>query len=470
MAEGMQNEFQKTKLLQMMEFKKKKILVVGLGKSGLSAARWLSREGAEVIISEIKAEPDIDGALLKEVLSLGIKPETGSHRKETFLRSDMIIISPGVPIDIDPLKAAREIGIPVMGEMELACRHIDVPIIAVTGTNGKSTATALLGAMIENAGFKVFVGGNIGTPLMDYVVGSWKADYAVVEVSSFQLDTMEQFCPMISLLLNISPDHLDRYDDYDAYVQSKLKIFQNQGSGHYAILNDDDEKLSRYRPPEDISVLRYGLNKSKGRQAYIEGKRLVASTAGFGALDYGLEKFSLPGIHNIENLMGVVLAGVVLHVDPDIIQETIDHFKGLPHRLEQVGSIRGVNFYNDSKATNVDAASRSIISFDRPVILIAGGRHKGGDYRPLVQAATGRVKKAIFLGEAKTLLAESFNGVLPFALSEDMEDAVSQALSSAISNDVVLLSPACSSFDMFSDYAHRGRIFSDTVRRLNNGG
>ena len=451
-----------------MYLSKKRVLVVGLGKSGLSVARWLSGEGAEVTVSDLTSEADLDQELLNETLGLGVRLETGGHRRETFLASEMIIVSPGVPLDIGPLKDARKEGVPVMGEMELAYRLIDAPIVAVSGTNGKSTATALLGAMIERAGFKVFVGGNIGTPLMDYAAGDWRADYAVVELSSFQLDSMEAFCPKISILLNISPDHLDRYPDYEAYVQSKLSIFQNQGSGTYAILNDDDEKLSQFEPSGSVSVLRYGLSKGKNRQAFIEDKWLRTSLPWTGAHAFSFEKFSLPGSHNLENLMGVVLAGLALHLGPDIIQTTIDNFHGLPHRLERVGTIRGVDFYDDSKATNEDAASRSIASFDRPVILIAGGRHKGGDYSPLVRTARGRVKKAVFLGESRHLMAKSFEGIIPFTLAEDMKEAVSQSFFSSRPNDVILMAPACASFDMFSDYAHRGRIFREEVERLNN--
>jgi UDP-N-acetylmuramoylalanine--D-glutamate ligase len=451
-----------------MDLVKNRVLVVGLGKSGLSAAQWLAREGAEVTVSDLKSEAELGREFINASLSLGIKLETDGHRKETFLKSDMIIVSPGVPLDIEPLKAAREKGIPVIGEMELASQQMDIPIVAVTGTNGKSTTTALLGAMIKRAGFRVFVGGNIGTPLMDYTAGGWQADYAVVEVSSFQLDTMEKFCPMISILLNISPDHLDRYPDYEAYVQSKLKIFQNQGPGTYAILNDDDEKLSQFELSGEVSVLRYGFEKRKNRQAFMENKGLKASLPWMGEHSFRLEKFGLPGRHNLENLLGVVLAGLALNIEPRLIQATIDDFEGLPDRLQLVGTVRGVEFYNDSKATNVAAASSSIASFDRPVILIAGGRHKGGDYSPLVRAASGRVRHAIFLGEAKQLLAKSFEGIIPFHLAEDMKDAVSQAFFSSRPKDVVLLAPACSSFDMFRDYANRGHIFREEVERLNN--
>ena len=452
-----------------MKLSHKKVLVVGLGKSGLSAARYLSKEGAIVTVSDLKEEAELDRALLYEALQLGIDLETGRHRQETFLNADMIIVSPGVPLDIGPLRAASEAGIPILGEMELAVRLMHTPLLAVTGTNGKSTATALLGSILKSAGLKVFVGGNIGPPLMDYVAGSWRADYAVVEVSSFQLDTMENFSPMIALLLNISPDHLDRYPDYDTYVQSKLKIFRNQGPGQYAILNDDDAVLSRFEPPGGVTILRYGRDKKPNRHAFIEERFLKAHLPGEKEASFGMERFKLPGRHNQENLMGVVLMGLALGIEPKVIQRTLEQFQGLPNRLEHVGTIGGVGFYNDSKATNVDAAVRSVTTFDRPILLIAGGRHKGADYSPLVRASKGRVRKAIFLGEAKHLLAESFDGVIPFTLAEDLRDALSQAFSYAEPDDVVLLAPACSSFDMFIDYAHRGRVFREEVERLDHG-
>ena len=448
----------------------KKVLVVGLGKSGLSVSRWLSQVGATVTVSDIKEKENLDEALVNEILKLGVTLETGGHKRETFLSSDMIVVSPGVPLDLEALTASREKGIPVLGEMELAARQLDIPLVAVTGTNGKSTTTSLLGDMLKNAGFRVFVGGNIGTPLMDYVTGDVTADLAVVEVSSFQLDTIETFCPSVSLLLNISPDHLDRYPNYGAYVQSKLRIFENQGPGQYAVINDDDEVLSQWEPRGGFSTLRYGLGKKKNRRAFIDGKKLIVSIPGRTPHAFNLDRFRLPGRHNVENLMAGVLAGLVLNIEPVIIQETIDHFKGLAHRLELVRRIRGVTFYNDSKATNVDAALNSINSFDRPVILIAGGRHKGGDYLPLVKAAKGRVKKAILMGESQNILAESFKDIIPFTLAEDMMDAVSQAFSAAQRDDVVLLAPACSSFDMFRDYGQRGTVFKEAVERLKNGG
>jgi UDP-N-acetylmuramoylalanine--D-glutamate ligase len=452
-----------------MEWANKKILVVGLGRSGLSVVRYLVREGARVTVSDMKQEADLAPGPLREMKALGVTMETGEHRLGTFLGAERIIVSPGVPLDLAPLAAAKEKGIPVSGEMDLAVQIMNTPIVAVTGTNGKSTVTAFLGSLLQNAGHKVFVGGNLGTPLIDYAASGSKADVAVVEVSSFQLDTMESFSPLVALLLNISPDHLDRYPNYEAYVQSKLKIFKNQGAGDFAILNDDDDVLSAFAPPKDVSVLRYGLKKKDLRQAFVEGKGIRAGLPGKESHFFDLQKCPLPGKHNVENMMAAALAGLALNAEPPVIQHTMDHFQGLPHRLEFSGRLRDVDFYDDSKATNVDAAIRSIASFDRPIVLIAGGRHKGGDYAPLVRVSKGRVKKAFLMGESKRLMAEAFEDKIPYATADDMEDAVAKAFSVTKPNDVVLLAPACSSFDMFTDYAHRGRAFKEAVERLQHG-
>ncbi len=453
----------------MINVKGKKILVVGLGKSGLSVVRHLVREGARVMVSDMKQEADLEPGTVREMRALGVTLETGGHTMDLFLRSEWIIVSPGVPLDLAPLAAAKEKGIPLTGEMDLAVQIMDTPIVAVTGTNGKSTVTAFLGSLLQNAGHKVFVGGNLGTPLIDYAAAGLKADVAVVEVSSFQLDTMEGFSPLLALLLNISPDHLDRYPNYEAYVQSKLKIFKHQGAGDFAILNDDDEVLSSVALQRGVSVLRYGLKKKDHRQAFVEGKGIRAGLPGKKSHAFDLLKCLLPGKHNVENMMAATLAALALNVEPQVIQHTMDHFQGLPHRLELSGRIREVDFYDDSKATNVDAAIRSIASFDRPVILIAGGRHKGGDYSPLVRVAKGRVKKAVLMGESKQLMAEAFEDQIPCATADDMKDAVAKAFSLARPQDVVLLAPACSSFDMFTDYAHRGRAFKEAVKGLQHG-
>ena len=448
--------------------KKKNVLVVGLGKSGLATARWLFAAGAKVTINDVKEEVDISQELIRGIRELGLKLVAGGHRKDCFLDSDLIVVSPGIPLDMTPLMAAREAGIPVIGELELASRFISSPVIAVTGTNGKSTSVSLLGEIIRSEGRKPFVGGNIGTPFMEYVSGAQEADYIVLEVSSFQLDSIEQFRPSVALLLNISPDHLDRYPDYEAYIQSKLGIFRNQGAGDFAILNDDDQRLACFHPESDVSVLRYGIEERASRNSFIRGSKLFVCLPGADARWFNIERFRPPGLHNLENLMGVVLAAMAIGISPDAIQDTINRFKGLSHRMEHVGTRKGVDFFNDSKATNVDSALRSFSGFHRPVVLIAGGRHKGGDYSPLVNASKGKIKTAVLLGEAKELMAQAFEGVIPFVLCESMEDAVSQAYLLADPGDVVLLAPACSSFDMFSDYEHRGRVFLDAVARLDD--
>jgi len=452
-----------------MLLKDKHILVVGLGKSGLAVVRYLVREGAQVTVSDMKKEADLDTGTLLEMKTLGVTLETGGHTMETFLRAEHILLSPGVPLDIAPLMAAKEKGIPATGEMDLAVQIMNTPIVAVTGTNGKSTVTAFLGELLKKAGHKAFVGGNLGTPLIEYAASGSKADVAVVEVSSFQLDTMESFSPLVAVLLNISPDHLDRYPNYEAYVQSKLKIFKNQGPGDFAVLNDEDATLSSFAPPQGVSVLRYGRKKKDSRQAFVEGKGIRAGLPGKAGHFFDLQKCPLPGKHNVENMMAAALAGLALNVEAPVIQYTLNQFQGLPHRLEFAGRIREVDFYNDSKATNVDAVIRSIASFDRPLILIAGGRHKGGDYAPLVRVARGRVKKVFLMGESKQIMAEAFEGRIPYATAESMDEAVTKAFSAAKPHDVVLLAPACSSFDMFTDYGHRGRVFKKAVEGLQHG-
>ena len=446
-----------------------KVLIVGLGISGIWTARWMTQQGARVTVSDMKKTSALDPAMVEELMESGIELETGGHRKETFLTADTIIVSPGVPHDMPLLRSAARKNIPVIGEMELASRFIHTPIIAVTGTNGKTTVTALVGELLKNAGLKVFVGGNIGTPLMAYASGKQEADYLVVEVSSFQLDTIQTFCPFISVILNITPDHLDRYADVEAYARSKLRIYENQGPGHYLILNDDDRRLSSLGPASGVSLLRYGLGRRRELNAFLEEGTVRAGLAGGPTHCFSLDHFALPGLHNQENLLAAVLVGMVLGIDAGVIQDTIDRFKGLPHRIGFAGEVGGIRFYDDSKATNVDAARRAIASFDDPLILIAGGRHKGADYGPLVGAAQGRLKGAVFLGEAKGLLADAFEDAVPYTLADHMKDAVAKAFSMAEPGDVVLLAPACSSFDMFSDYRHRGDMFKAAVKGLVHG-
>jgi UDP-N-acetylmuramoylalanine--D-glutamate ligase len=450
-------------------FSGKKVVVVGMGVSGVAVARFLRQAGASVTVSELRRRGEIDLNLLNTLTDMGVEIETGGHQKETFEKAQMIVLSPGVPHDSEFLRSVRREGIHVTGEFELASRLIGTPVIAVTGTNGKSTVTAFIGSMLEQAGHRVFVGGNFGTPLMEYAAGAQEADYVVAEVSSFQLDTTETFSPAVSVLLNITPDHLDRYENFEAYARSKLRILENQGPGQVAVINDDDDRLSLLRSTSGGIFLRYGLRETPERNAFLREGRVRTRLKGGDGPSFSIDSFLLPGTHNLENLLGGILVGLSLSVPPSAIQECIRTFRGLPNRMEWVGGWKEVDFYNDSKATNVDSAVRAVTSFHRPLILIAGGRHKGADYLPLVKAAEGRVKRAFFMGEAKELLAGSFQGKIPFSLVKDMGEAVSRAFSGAERGDVVLLAPGCSSFDMYTDYAHRGSIFKETVKRLIQG-
>jgi UDP-N-acetylmuramoylalanine--D-glutamate ligase len=360
-------------------------------------------------------------------------------------------------------------GVPSVGEIELAGRCLKTPAVAVTGTNGKSTVVKMIGEMLYKGGSRVFVGGNFGPPLAEYVSGNQTADYAVLELSSFQLDTIETFSPLVALILNVSPDHLDRYEDYAAYARSKQRIFANQGKGQILILNDDDPWLRGLKVENGPAVFRYGLDRVVGRHAFLDNQTITVRLPGGKEVQFSLERFALPGNHNRSNLMAAILTALLLEVAPPDIQEVIDHVEGLPHRLELVDEIKGVAFYNDSKATNIDAAIKSIASFARPIILIAGGRHKGSDYHPLIEAAMNKVKGAVFLGEARDLLAGAWDDTMPWSKATDMHDAVALAYGQAERGDVVLLAPACSSFDMFRDFQHRGAVFREAVKRLKNG-
>lgn len=444
-------------------------LVVGLGESGLAAAQWLVKQGSHVTVSERKKGPDLDKGLLGDLLRSGIKLELGGHKVKTFTEADLIVVSPGVPLDIKPITEARRKGSSIIGEIELASRYLKTPFIAVTGTNGKSTVVNLIGDMLRGGGKNIFIGGNIGRPLTDYVGGEQGADYVVLEVSSFQLDTTQTFSPDVSLILNVSPDHLDRYADYPSYARAKERICANQGPGQILILNDDDPCLGKLQPKSGPTVYRYGLKSRPGRHAFLDNGKIRAGLPGEKMVTLDLDRFKLPGDHNRANLMAAILVALALKMSPSAIQEVIDHFKGLPHRTELVDTVRGVAFYNDSKATNIDATIKSISSFARPVVLIAGGRHKGSDYLPLVKTASGRVKAAVFLGEASCLLAAAFGSKISWSKATNMDDAVALAFDQAQEGDVVLLAPACSSFDMFRDFEHRGVVFREAVKRLRNG-
>ncbi len=441
-----------------------RITVVSLGKSGLSAARFCRQQGARVTVTDMAAREKF-AAEARELETLGVTLECGGHRPETFVQADLVVLSPGVPHTIAPLAAARKRGVPVMGEIELAARYINQPIIAVTGTNGKTTTTELLGQMLKSAGYSVFVGGNIGTPLIDYVARGQRQDRLVIEVSSFQLDTIEHFRPQVGVLLNISPDHLDRYPNFEAYAASKMRLFANQTTGDTAILNADDPRCREATGSMPGQTLMFGSD-AKSAHAHIADNHIDFQSADGTVDTIDLNRWQLAGRHNLENAAAAGLAALVTGATPQALQTAIDNFEGLTHRLHLVRTLHDVRYYDDSKATNVDAVRRALEGFEAPLVLIMGGRDKGGGYQALEAPIAAKLRALVVMGEAADSITAALGHLVPTLPAADMAAAVRLAADLAQVGDAVLLSPACASFDMYASYHERGEDFCRHVRHL----
>ena len=452
-----------------MNYSNKRIVVVGLGRSGVATARFLTHRGARVTVTDRKgADALADSVAALAGLNLTLK--LGGHDPTDFETADLVVLSPGVPHIQPVLEPAWANGTPVIGEMELAAANITEPIIAVTGTNGKTTTTELLGQMLKNSGKTVFVGGNIGTPLTDYADGlHGKADVVVAETSSFQLDTIVDFRPSTAVMLNITDDHLDRYASFEAYAESKWRIFENQHPTDAAIFSALDATVTAMlakHPPKARRQMFSDQAVVNGAQILKDKILLFAEGRPVGS--YALDQTALIGPHNRENIAAACLAAREQGATDSGIQQTIDTFKGLAHRLEPVGTVRGIRFVNDSKATNVDAVKRALECFDRPVVLIMGGLNKKGDFSRLKSLVHHRVKTLVAMGQAKdeiitALAGDPGHGILE---ADSMEQAVQKAFDAAVDGDTVLLSPACASFDMFTSYAQRGERFRQIVERM----
>lgn len=475
------------------DFKGKKITVVGLAKSGVGAANLLSRLGAKVTVTDIKGIEDVQTYLKK--LNSGINLELGNHPSWLFDDVDLIVISPGVPLDNSPFKVAAEKGIRVIGELELAYQVIkqesgvrnqkseirnQMPeFLSVTGTNGKSTTTALLDEMLKNGGFNTILCGNIGPAITDEIMKygfkvqdaqfSKKIDYIVTEVSSFQLETIDSFRPKGSTILNITPDHLDRYHLMDRYIDAKCRIFLNQEADDFIVLNADDpytkkiekEKLKTKNNPPRIF---YFSRQKEVKGAYYKDDVIhfnIPDIAESFTLNH--ESFRIKGVHNIENAMAASIMALLCGCNVNAISDTLKTFPGLEHRLEFVREIDGIQFINDSKGTNVGAVMKSLESFNNPVVLIAGGRDKDSDFSILKPLVKDKVKALILIGEARDKIRKAVGGVTEVFVENDFKSAVLRAKSVAAAGDVVLLSPACASFDMFKDFEDRGRQFKKLV-------
>lgn len=463
-----------------MDLARKNIVVVGLGLSGVAAARFLKDRGAEVTATDTASAIDL-GSQLPDLEAMGITLELGGHRSQSFERADLVVLSPGVSHMIAPIRLARERGIPIWGEIELASKFIRQPLVAVTGTNGKTTTTELLGDMLQRAGLTVFVGGNIGRPLIDYAGGPQNADIVVVEISSFQLDTIVEFRPHIGVLLNITADHLDRYPSFEAYAASKVRLFENQQANDFAVLNGADQRVRALTGNVRSRKLFYPNPEAHEEGAMLDNNRFTMHTQrSFGAgpkirnsnaenrnrFSLDLSGIKLAGRHNLENAAAAALAAAAAGARPQAIQSTLDGFRGSAHRLEHTATIDGIDFYNDSKATNVDAVKRAVECFDRPLILIMGGLDKGGDFNTLAPLLAKRVKKLFIMGQAAGLIRSALESTVAITTVASMAQAALLAYRAGAPGDVVLLSPGCASFDMYDSYARRGDDFKKSVAAL----
>jgi UDP-N-acetylmuramoylalanine--D-glutamate ligase len=448
-----------------LELTGKRVLVVGLGRSGIAAAQVCAARGARVTVTERRDARALGAAL--DGLPAGVARELGGHRRETFTAAELIVLSPGVP-EIPELAAARAAGVPITGEMELASRFVSSTLIAITGTNGKSTTTTLVGDMMRATGRATFVGGNLGEPLAE-AVGTPAAEPAgvcVIEASSFQLETVDTFHPRVAVLLNITADHLDRYPDLDGYAAAKARVFAAQTGEDYAVVNADDPLAMRVS--EGIAARRvcFSVARAIAPGGHVAGDALVLQLPGLAPERFGAHLPWLTGRHNQANALAALLTARLAGASYEDVHTGLQAFRPLAHRMELVADAAGIHYYDDSKGTNVGAVVASLDGFPRRIVLIAGGRDKGGDYAPMA-VVLGRVGRAVVLiGEAADRMQAALTGVLPVERAATMEDAVEAARRLAQPGDAVVLSPACSSFDMFRDYAHRAEVFRAAVARV----
>lgn len=440
----------------------KKVAVIGLGKSGIAASKLLRSKGAYVMAFDLKTSEEIKE--IREVLEpLGVEVHCGPYKVELLEEVSLVVLSPGVNPQAPLWLGLKRRGTKVIGELELGYWFTDEPIVAVTGTNGKSTTTSLIGHILQSYGRKVFVGGNLGVPLCEYVLSGKKVELLVLEVSSFQLETIEVFRPKVSVFLNISDDHFDRHPNFEAYLSAKLRIFENQMGDDFAVLNRDDPNVWAISTKLRPQVIPFSKSPLSGEGVWYAGDRIKWRLMGKeGEIPFGE---GLLGWHNLENVLASVAVGLVLGVNEGAMAEALLNFKPLPHRVEFVREFRGVKFYDDSKATNPHATLKALESMQGPVVLIAGGQNKGLDLKSL-RTKVEKVRAVVAIGEAAPEVEEAFVGAVPVVRAYDMEDAVRKAFALSEPGDSVLLSPACASFDMFRDYKHRGEEFKRAVWKL----
>src|SRR5688572_7313651 len=455
-----------------MELDGKKVLVIGAGRSGVASARFLAARGALVVLNDRKEFIDWSNDALALKGEGVVKLLTGDVPSWLLDQIELVVVSPGVPSKGIPIRYAERAGAEVIGEIELAWRFLRGRVVGVTGTNGKTTTTTLIGELLKDAGLPTQVGGNIGTPLVSLVESSREDGWTVVELSSFQLETVKEFRPTVAVVLNLMPDHMDRYETFADYGAAKHRIFRNQTSADVAILNADDAVVSSWAQRLEAHVTMFSTARELDEGLYLRGRELVARTWSGERVLMTRDEMQLKGLHNAQNVLAALAAGLACGATPDSMRETVRRFAPVEHRLERVAEVEGVTFYNDSKATNVDAALKALEALaDEPgrIVLILGGRGKNAPYAPLAPLVQRKARALVILGEdAERIEAELKTHTPALRRAADMADAVRAAFEAAEPGDVVLLAPACASFDMFTSYEHRGRVFKEEVERLRN--
>lgn len=440
-------------------------LIIGLGASGVSMAKFLHSRGKSVIATDIDAST---GKIAEELNAIGIKTEIGFHDQKTFNNAKIMVPSPGIPLTSEFIRTALSHGVGITGELDIFAQYNTLPVIAITGTNGKTTTTTLIGGMLKSCGMKPFVGGNIGTPLMDHLMAKGKTNVIVAEISSFQLDLSNKFKPDVALLLNISEDHLDRYESYRDYENSKWSIFKNQTGSDKAVIHESIKNFDKIRQTIKSKIFTFSSKKETfvDCNARINKNKIQIITKILNQTIPTDQLTELAGIHNRENIGAAILACLALGQNIKGILKGLSSFKNLAHRMEFVKEIDKISFYNDSKATNTDAVIRALEWFEKDIILILGGREKGTDFSLLNPGVKPRVKAIIAMGESKENIKKTFKDTCPVLDAQTMKDAVLKAFDAAVKNDTILLSPGCASFDMYDSYAHRGNDFAVHVKKI----
>jgi len=458
----------------MSKYKSKRVLIVGFGVSGVAVAKYMIKQGAKVLISEQKQNTEVLESV-KALEDYKVEYEFGGHNPRSFLGAELIVVSPGVPLTLPVLQEAKAQNIPITTEVDLAAMALKEPLISVTGTNGKTTTTLLIGEIFKADQRPVYVGGNIGKPLLDYITEGQRADYVVSELSSFQIDLIEKLVPAVAVFTNIDQDHLDRYPTFEAYVESKKRLLKVCDRNSFVILNYDDPIVQKFSEQTSGKVLWFtkknplevgGEFSETYTGAYLRDKQIIFKFMGNEEV-YNLSKLRLFGDHNKENLMAAICAARAMGIRPASIQKVIDEFRGVPHRLEFVRKKDGVYFFNDSKATNVMSVQKSLGAFKKsPVILISGGKDKEMDFSPLAELVRKRCKIIILIGEAKEKINRALGDYAETYLVGTFEEAVILSYQKSRSGDIILLSPGCASYDMFRNFEERGDYFKKIVQSL----